>query len=384
MGCGQSLVRIPSRWEDLAGGGCEQGRVVALHAHLAGRLLHGHSMRTALALSLSLSLLGACGASGTGGHGGDDGDDHGGTPENPVPSKSGPYAVVNKVDFTVEAILPAQVELVVVTFRAFSENPARTLISVADEAGVPAVGSLYGAIPGVIKDRLEGWINGEIDKLKINGTPITTYAGEIAALAETALTDFAVTSELTIADGTATHRLTALDLTPTGLVDLRIPITGLAGDILTQTPALAVVEGGALSFGAQHFGLNYGEYAWQGLEAASTALFGQGIRATLGAAINCPALASTISNKCVLGVCVGHQAELTAICDGGLDALVDLAHDRLAAFRLEALHLATGDARLVDDDLDGVGDRIVDGTWDAELNIGLGLRHAPATFSGAR
>lgn len=340
------------------------------------------SMRTAI-VSL-LTLVTACGVSETG-TGGEDGYGEGlGTPENPVPANTGPYAVVNKVDFTVEAILPAQIELVVVTFREFSKNPARTLVAVADQAGVPAVGALYGVIPGVIKDRLEGWINDEIAKLKINGQPLTVYAAEIAALAETALTDFAVDSEMTIEGNTATHRLTALDLTPTGLIDLRIPIGGLAGEILTQTPSISIAEGGSLAIGEQHFGLNYGEYAWQGIEAASTQLFGGGVRATLGQAVNCPALANTIATKCVLNVCVGHKTELTAICNGGLDALVDFTRERMEAMRLEAFHLIAGNARLVDDSGDGIADRIVEGAWDAELNIGLGLRHAPATFEGAR
>jgi hypothetical protein len=333
-------------------------------------------MRTAVLLS----LLAACGTSAGGeGVGGDDV----GTPEDPVPAKTGPYAVVTKVDFTVEAILPGQVELVVATLREFSTNPAHALITVADEAGVPAVGALYGVIPGVIKDRLEGWINDEIAKVKINGRPITAYAGDIASLADTALTDFAVDSELAINGDVATHRLTALDLRPTGL-EIRIPIGGLAGDLLTQTPEISIAEAGSLFVGEQHFGLNYGEYAWQGIEAVSTATFGGGVRATLGAAMNCPGIAQQVAGKCVLGVCVGHQSELRNICEGGLDAVVDFAHQRMAALRIEALHLASGQARLVDDDGDGVGDRIVDGTWEAEMNLGLGLRRTPATFDGAR
>jgi len=86
----------------------------------------------------------------------------------------------------------------------------------------------------------------------------------------------------------------------------------------------------------------------------------------------------------VLGVCVGHETELAQICQGGLDALVDQVHARFSAMRFDVLHFATGTARLVDDDQDGVADRIVDGTWDAELNLGMGLRHAPATFAGSR
>jgi len=346
---------------------------------MAEALLVAKVMRIAIVASL---LVVGCGVSPGGGGG--DGDGSGsGTPENPIPSKTGPYAVRNTVDFTIEAILPPQAELVVSTLREFSENPAHALIEVADQAGVPAVGQLYGVIPGPIKDRLEGWINDEIAKVKINGKPITEYAGDMAQLAEIALTQFAVDSELDMKNGTATHRLTALDLHPAGL-DVRVPIGGIAGDILTQTPDVVVAEGGVLTFSEQHFGLNYGEYAWQGIEAASTAVFGTDVRATVGNAINCPALAKTISDKCVAFVCVGHETELRNICEGGLDAIVNFAHDRMAAMRLEALHLATGGARLVDEDGDGVGDQLVDGTWDAELNIGLGLRHAPATFEGAR
>jgi hypothetical protein len=327
---------------------------------------------------LALGLIAGCGvvSSGTG-------DEPIGTPENPVPARTGPYQLVNRVDFTVEAVLPAQAELVVSTLRALSTNPAHALITIADQAGVPAVGVLYSLIPGVIKDRLEGWINDEIAKVKINGKPITEYAGQVAALADTALTHFAVDSELTVHGETATHRITGLDLSPAGLA-VKLPISGLAGDLLTQEPDLVIADAGALMLGDQHFGLNYGEYAWQGVEAASRALFGDGVRASLGHAINCPTIARNVAGKCVLNVCVGHEAELTSICEGGLDAIVNFAHDRMAAMRLEALHLAAGQATLVDDDGDGVGDRITGGAWQAELNLGLGLRHTPATFTGTR
>lgn len=331
-----------------------------------------------LSVSLAAALLVGCGVSSTG-----DVGEPVGTPEDPVPAKTGPYRLATTVDFTIEAILPPQIEEVVVTLRDFSTNPAHALLDLAERRGVPAVGIIRAALPGVLEDKLEGWINDEIEKLKIGGKPITEYAGQIAMLAEIALTQFVVDSELGIDGDTATHRITGLDLRPAG-IDFRLPIGGLAGDILTQTPDVSVAERGALALGDQHFGLNYGEYAWQGIEAASNLAFGGGVRATLGSAINCPRLASAVADKCVLGVCVGHETELRAICDGGLDAIVDFAHDKLAAMRLDVLHLAQGRARLVDDDGDGIGDRIADGIWQAELNLGLGLRHAPATFVGTR
>jgi hypothetical protein len=334
-------------------------------------------MRTAILASL---LAAGCGMSSTST---DPGQGQTGTPEDPVPSKTGPYAVRTTVDFTIEAIAPPQVELVVHTLRTFSTNPAQAIIDAASAAGVPALGALYDALPSQLTDKLEGWIDDEINKLKIDGKPITEYAGDIAMLADIALTQFAVDSELDMRGTTAEHRLTALDLHPAGL-DVRVPIDGVAGDILTQNPDVQVAEGGYVTLGEQHFGLNYGEYAWQGINAASTQLFGADVRTVLGNAVNCPNLAHTIASKCVLGVCVGHEGQLTDICNGGLDAIVNIAHQALAAQRLEAFHIIGGTVQLVDDTNDGEGDRLVNGTWDAELNLGLGLRHAPATFDGSR
>ncbi len=336
-----------------------------------------------------VASLGACTTSssdlGSDDPGSDQGDMGSGSDSDPtnLPSDSRPYQVKTTVDFTVEAILPQQIELAVSTLRAFSENPARTLITVADQAGVPAVKALYDVIPQVIKDNLEGWINGEINKLKINGKTLPQYAGEIAAYADTALTQFGLQSRLTLKNGAATHTLTALDFAPAGL-DVQLPITGLAADLLTQQPTFTINQAGALAVGDQHFGLQYGEYAWQGINLASTQLFGGDIRTALGNAIKCPQFAHTIATKCVLNVCVGHETELTAICNGGLDAIVNQIHQRIAAFRIDVFHFISGKAQFLDDNQDGVADRIVDGTWNAEMNLGMGLRHTPATFTATR
>lgn len=293
------------------------------------------------------------------------------------------YQLINRIDLTAEAVSPAQGELIVSTLRGLATNPARAIVAAAGEAGVPAVDTLYGLLPGPLKDQLEGWINAEIAKVRIDGVPVTDYAGELAGLADLALSHFAVDSELAVSGKQAVHKLTAIDLVPAGL-PIRVPITARAGDVLSQAPTFKIGSGGALKVGEQHFGLNYGEYAWLALEAASTAKFGGGIRETLGAAISCPMVAARVAAQCVLTVCVGHAPELTAICEGGLDAIVDLAHSRMAALRVEALHFAAGSATLVDADGDGTADSITQGTWDAELNLGLGLRHAPATFTGVR
>ena len=341
-------------------------------------------MRNAVLVSM---LLAACGTSApTAGDDPGNGDwgDGFGTPENPVPAKTGPYAVVNSVDITSEQILPAQAELVVETLREFTTNPAHALISIADQAGVPYAGTIYNLIPGALRGYVEGWINDEIAKVKINGQPLTKYTGDIVKVFEYALTNFSLDSEMTLEPGMqVSHTLTALDLRPAG-IDFVLPINGIASDILTQHPTVHLSAGGAIVFGEQRFGLDYGEYIWQAVDHFSQQTFGGGIRATLGAAVNCPAIAHTVATKCVLGICVGHETEIKGICEGGLTAIVDLVHARIAEQRVEALSFASGGATLVDDDGDGVGDRIVEGQWDAELNLGLGLRHTNASFDGKR
>ena len=104
----------------------------------------------------------------------------------------------SNIDLTVEALLPEMAAHYVVTLRNFSTNPAQTLLDLAGELGVPAVQEIRDDLPDYVEDKLEGWINGEINQIKINGVPVTQVAGSIAALAETALTRFALDSELTI------------------------------------------------------------------------------------------------------------------------------------------------------------------------------------------
>ena len=123
---------------------------------------------------------------------------------------------------------------------------------------------------------------------------------------------------------------------------------------------------------------------WRAVNDEMVADHGTDIRGALGSAINCPALAQRISTKCVLSVCVGHATELTSICERGLDEVVERAHTKVAAMRIDALHFAAGSATLADANQDGVADRLDAGMWTAELNAGLGLRHVPATFTATK
>jgi len=305
-----------------------------------------------------------------------------GSAQPPVPVASGAYYVRSDIDLTVEALLPEPVENIVVTLRDFSLTPAQTLFDLAEDIGVPAVGEIRAALPSYVEDKLEGWLDTEINKVTVGGVPVPQVAGNIAALAETALTKFAVDSELTITGSTATHTLKTLDLTPAG-INVQVELETLPTEIISATPSCSSSMG-TVALGDHTYGLQYGEYMWRAINLAVTAQYGTDVHGVIADAVNCPAIAQTVAAKCYLGVCVGHEAALTEICEAGVNEVVERVHDKFSAMRFDAIHFAAGTATLVDANHDGDAEAMTMGVWTAEINAGMGLRHVPATFTATK
>lgn len=293
-------------------------------------------------------------------------------PPAPQPVPGGTYQVDSQLDLTVESVLPEPAAQLVVTLRDFSTQPAHTLLDLSEEAGVPAVAELRAALPDALESRLEGWIDEEIAKLKVNEIPITTLAGGIAYLSETTLTRLSLQSELVLGDGRATHRLKTVSTFAGPL-----PLGELPDEVVSASAAMTATPS-FLILGDHQLGIAYGTYVWMAMEQFSTVFGGAPLRTALGTTVNCPALAATIAGKCFLGVCVGHAVALTQICERGLDEVVDRAHAKVTSIRFTALRLA-GRAVPQDNNLD-----LLSGDWTARLDVGMGLRPAPATFSATR
>ena len=292
-------------------------------------------------------------------------------PEPPTQAvAAGTYQVRSTFDLTVEALLPERIHSMVLTLRQFSQNPAQTMFDVAEDAGVPAVQEIRDNLPAYVEDKLEGWINGELAKITVDGKSLAQHAADLVALAETSVGRFAVDSTLAIDGTAATHTLATIDLSPAGLA-ATFPLSALPAEVIRASTTCTTTDGTA-AIGAHGYAIPYGEYVWQALDAQLD------IRSSLGAAVNCPALAKTISNKCYWGYCVGHEAELTEICERGLDEIVDRVHDEFTATTLELLQLDAGTATLSADA------RTMTGTWTAQVNAGQGLRNAPATFTASK
>jgi hypothetical protein len=299
-----------------------------------------------------------------------------GTPESPVPSQ-GSYAVTSRIDLT---LATSQIGGALANLRAFSGHPAQLLLQLAASIESPALQQLDAALPSAVRDRLEGWLDTEIDKAKIGGTTLRQFTGGIADVSASIFDQVTIESTLTITPTGAAHGLTDLNFRPL-YRDIIVPIGGLDADALTQRTTAVVGEGGALALGDQRFGLAFGAHAWQGINLASTTLFGAD-PSGLATALDCAAIAQVVATKCVSGACVGHASQLQAVCESSRAGLVGDLRDQVTRLDLVALHVAHGAARLVDDDGDGVADRIVDGTWDLQVDHGLGPSHITATFIG--
>ena len=316
----------------------------------------------------------------------------------PTPATvAGTYEVTTSFDLTLDVVLPGPAHDTVLVLRDFRDDPAATMFALLDDAGVPLVGDLMDALPGALEDKLMGWINSYLEDALFQDTPVMAIVDEVLAISETSLTRFDMISELQtaapLADGTTglAHRITGLDFPALGLAStIEVPDLGP----LTHVEATAWVErdqngiDADLVLGDHGFGLPYGEYAFAAVEQTMQARYGMSVRESLGAAIDCPALAAEVADQCVLGLCVGHQQELRDICEQGLDLAVDQLREKFASYRIDALELDAGEAELLDADTaaarDGQIDIVRSGLWQARIDLGQGLREIGATFTGVR
>ena len=126
---------------------------------------------------------------------------------------------------------------------------------------------------------------------------------------------------------TATHTLEELRYQLYG-GEIIVPIAAGAAagtPLVLETTAVGRVtaplsaEDAHLQVGDHAFGVDYGRYAMAALDQAVRARFGTDLRGALGQLVDCAGMAASVSNRCLLGACVGHQATLAAICDAGLD-----------------------------------------------------------------
>ncbi len=311
------------------------------------------------------------------------------------PATNGPatYEVVSTFDVPVSALLPEPANEAVGTLADFRDHPAATLFTILDEAGVPGAAELRDALPGPLEDELDGLIDDSLESATVNGTPATDHLDFVLDQTELVLGRFDLVTELTLAhDGSdaglaATHRVRALRIPAGSAMELEIPEDESLDAVFTleASPTARIENHAELAIGDHSFGLPYGEHAWMALDLAMHEAYGTDLRGALGEIVDCAAIAADVADECVFGVCIGHEDELTDLCEQGLDLIADEVQDEITSMRFDAVRLQSGQSTLEDaPEPDGQADALGDGEWQASLDLGQGPREVPATFAGRR
>jgi hypothetical protein len=334
-----------------------------------------------LTIACLVMVVTACSGQTGVGNGGDDdvGDDDVG--DDDVPGEvtaSGPYKLVTDMDIPADAILPQTAYDVSEVLHDLREDPGHAVLDLLELAGVPLVAELRALMPSVLEDQVEDWIADAIT----DHTDLSAL-DQVLAVTDHVIGEIDLTSELTVAGTTSTHQLETIRF-GASTVDITVPLDAVADLPVALTDTTVTVSDGQLAVGDHFFGVPIGEYAWIAFEQALVATTGQDARGTLAAIIDCPAMAAQVADTGVWGVEVGHEAELLAICETGLDKAVEKLREKFLGLDFQAIHFSSGQATLVDDDADGQADRLTGGVWQATIDAGMGPRGVTAVFTGTR
>jgi hypothetical protein len=299
-------------------------------------------------------------------------------PPSPIDGVRGTYEVTTTLDLTAASVAPEPANEALTTLAQLRDDPTALFFTLLETAGVPLVHELRSALPDVVEDQLADWIDAAL-----TAAGLRDEVDAILTRAQTVLTQVDVVSIIDVqapdADGyaRAEHTVSELHWAPIDGVDMSAPVVVDISDSMDSW-AESSRYSTEIVFGKHGFaGIEYGELAWQAINQQMIDRTGLDVRGHLGAVADCPAIAASVADNCILGQCVGHEATLTDLCELGLDAAVDQVHEQIAAYRFDGLILDSGAASVT-------SRGFPKGIWSARLDTGMGPREIPARFTATR
>jgi hypothetical protein len=309
--------------------------------------------------------------------------------DGPLLQPFGTYQIATRAQFPLEAAIPGAAGDAFALLRSLKSDPAGVLVAAAGGAGVPAVEAVYGAVPDLLKGKLNGWINASLRKKDASGGSLDSRIDLILAIGETVLTDFGLDTTMVVStEGPtgATHSLNAVRFFPPApLSVVSIPRIEPPGPLLPPGVPLSVSLGMRtqqsvdLVFGPHSFRLPFGDYAWLGFNGALHASSGSDLAGLMVLALDCAAMASEVAGQCVGPVCVGHKSGLQSLCEAGRAKIIAEAESKVRSAGFTAMEIVKGTAKV----MTGTSGKVLNnGVWSMKVNNGSDLRDVPAQFSG--
>jgi hypothetical protein len=374
-------------------------------------------LRSALAVPVIFGLLAGCigepnepgpdpgqddGAADDGDGTGDTGDDGGDTADDGAPPPdpiAGQYEITTTFNVTEVTAVPGLVGSSLSILADLNEDPGGTLLDLLDQFNVPILDQLLALLPDVLLEPLVGFINDFLfDRLIAQIPAAEAFTTLVADLSEL-LTHFEVVSVLDVSEidasdaVVATHRLSGVRFEWRGQ-DVLVDTPELLDEITVARDVTGSVSlgggDGVLTLGEHAFHLPLGDFAIIGINLALQQTLGfANLRALLGALFDCPALAESVANRCLGPICVGHQAELEAVCESGLDLVAAQLEERLTTIDFTEIRFDSGDAVLRDaaegNTRDGLIDLMEGGSWRSRVAVdGAVAVPLPSPFVGRR
>lgn len=305
---------------------------------------------------------------------------------------TGTFEVTSRFEVPATVAAPGPLGDALRLVHGLATDPGTALLDFAEDAGVPAVAELRLVLPEAVEAELAGWMNGYLTTATATAGGASPYAelAELDALIRSVVLSWELRSTLELPEGSpGRHAPVAIAFaSPAGPVvvpvDVTAPVTAATG----VSAELAWAEGVAVATVSDHaMGVPFGRYALRGLEALLLDRYGTpALDAVLAGVVGCPALAEDVAGQCVGPLCVGHQADLLAVCQGGVGGAAARLEAQLLALDFKAIHLQAGTASPQGALLPGAVDvtGLQGGVWTAAIDLGNGPEAASATFTAVR
>lgn len=312
-------------------------------------------------------------------------------PPQPVPL-FGTFAVRSPFDISASAAAPGPVRDAIDVVHVFVVNPGEAIIDFADRAGVPAASALRAALPSELMGQLADWMNTYIKSAGSLGVVPYDRLAWLDVTVRNLLLTWTLESRLTQPfAGSGTHSpRTLVFADPAGA-----PLTyALDPDLLTPATNVTSVlswssgaSGPASATISDHtFALPFGRYASPALNRILLAQYETpNVAAYLSDAVGCAGMAATVASQCVSLACVGHEADLANLCEGGLAEGARQIDAQIQAIDFRAIRLRRGTATAVDAEITNPQktSALRDGVWTATVDFGNGPEPASATFEAS-
>jgi hypothetical protein len=335
-------------------------------------------------------------------------DDNGGTGTNTEGKPllySGKYEVTSIVDLAGAGIFGEVVSTTLVQLSQFHEHPAQTILTLMATYEVPYYTQVWNVIPGFLKSL----VTNELDKLIVEHVFQNVQAIDKAVQVVDDIASVSRNVELVTLltlqgpnmnwQMRGTHIMSGLGFK---LWDWHatVPIPSDFGQI-TQLEVRAMVtprdfpdgKGAILDLGNQNFAIPYGRMLMDALKQAVFQPAGaENLAGYLNKIFNCPGIANSLGNACVLGACLKDVVSIGDIdnfCRSGFTILGTVVETAVRSLKFDLVDLRNGECAMYDKGYadmvgDGKMDAISDGQWDMAIKVGGTSKTVKSPFEGKR